>query len=168
MRKSALLLSAFHFVLLSFFMLLGFLFIALGENLHFKMVFGNFLDSYPKVFFLFGLGVVALSALLFIALFALHKKVFFQVQMGLGRVEIDPSLVQSYVKECLKEATASEHPLCEVRITEDQKIEISAKLAVSSEEDYENLLRDIERRLKETLRANLGYTKDFSFIVIVA
>jgi len=140
MKPSAVFLSAFYFVHSLLLIMLGMFFIGLDKVPHVKHALGHFLDAHPAIFSLLGLGSISSGIVLFVVMFNLYKKIFYQVKMNPSSVSIDPVLIKGYVERSLKHIAPNPPLLCEVVITKDQRIEIIAKLPGSSVLDHEKFL----------------------------
>ena len=161
MRTSSVLLSAFHFILASLLLMAGILSLGLGKVPHMKLALWRFLDSNPDVFSLIGTALIVVGSVLFVSMFAIYKKVFYQVKMNASIASVDPLLIESYVKACWKEILPGPVPYCEVLIRKDQKIEILTKLSLTTMEEHEKVLSQMEKKLCELLKQKLGYKDEF-------
>ena len=165
MKPSALLLSAFHFLLTSFFMMLGVFFIGLGKTPHMKDSFIQFFKVHPDLLSLIGIGILFFGAILFVVFFHLYKKVFYQLEMKSGSIQIDPSIIASYAVEQIHSVTKKRPISCEVVIGKDQKLEIITRFAKDATIDQENFFK-IEQALANVLSKKLNYQSSFLFTLL--
>jgi len=167
MRTSSVLLSAFHFILASLLLMAGILSLGFGKVPHMNFALRRFLDSNPDVFTLIGVALIVVGAVLFVSMFALYRKMFYQVKMNANDVTVDPILIESYVKACFREVFEGPSPYCEVLIRKDQKMEILTKLSLVNVEEHEKVLSQIEKKLGIILKEKLGYKDEFFLTVSV-
>ncbi len=167
MRTSSVLLSAFHFILSTFLLMVGILFLGLGKISHVKLALWRYLDANPDIFSIVGISLIALGAVLFMVMFTVYKKVFYQVKMNSNQIQIDPEIIESYVKHCMKEILPGIAPNCEVIIGRNQKIEIFTKLGLKSVEEHETALAQLEKRISNLLKEKMGYRDEFLLTVTV-
>ena len=167
MRTSSVLLSAFHFILSTFLVMVGILFLGIGKIPHVKIALWRFLDSNPDIFSIVGLSLIGLGAVLFMVMFTVYRTVFYQVKMNSSEIQIDPEIIKSYVKHCMKEILPGIIPNCEVIIGKNQKIEIFTRLGLKSVEEHENALAQLEKRISDLLKEKMGYKDEFFLTVTV-
>jgi len=145
----------------------GIFFIGLDKVPHVKHALGRFLESHPSIFSLIGMGFLSVGVLLFVVMFSLYKKVFYQVKMDVSSVVIDPALIQGYVNSCLAEVLPNISMQCEVVVRKDQAIEIITKLPATNIRDHKDILSVLEMKLGSLFKEKLGYTKEFFFTVSI-
>ncbi|MEI8329857.1 MAG: hypothetical protein WCG14_07670 [Chlamydiia bacterium] len=167
MRASSVLLSAFHFIQALLLMMSGIFFLSLSKVPHVKLALWRLFDDRPGIFFLMGIGLLSIGSVFFIMMFTLYKKAFYQVKMGSSQTQVDPALIRSYVLSCMTGLHKDGHPFCEVVVHKDQKLEILTKLPISSIEEQEKRLGDLEEKISHVLRENLGYKQEFLLTVSV-
>jgi hypothetical protein len=147
--------------------MLGMFFIGLDKVPHVKHALGHFLDAHPAIFSLLGLGSISSGIVLFVVMFHLYKKIFYQVKMEPSSVIIDPVLIQGYVESCLKQIVPDTSIRCEVIITKDQLIEIMTKLPSLSLQEHEKILNTAKVKIAALFKEKLGYNKEFFFTVSI-
>ena len=167
MRTSSVLLSAFHFILSTFLVMVGILFLGIGKISHIKLSLWRFLEANPDVFSILGISLMALGVVLFMVMFTVYRKVFYQVKMNSNEIQIDPEIIESYVKHCMKEILPGISPHCEVIIGKNQKIEIFTRLGLKSIEEHEKTLAQLEKRISDLLKKKMGYRDEFLLTVTV-
>ena len=168
MRNSAVILSAFHFVLSLCLLFLGVFSLGVGKVTQVKYNLIRFLDNHPDFFSLLGMSLIAVGAVLFVTLFTVYRKAFYQLKMGVNDAEINPRLVESYVSDCLKEVLKEKSSSCEVVIKPNQTIEIFTKLSFCTPQEHLDTLESIKPQLAHVLKKYLGYEKDFLLTVTVS
>jgi hypothetical protein len=87
--------------------------------------------------------------------------------MNSNQIQIDPEIIESYVKHCIKEILPGIAPNCEVIIGRNQKIEIFTKLGLKSVEEHETALAQLEKRISNLLKEKMGYRDEFLLTVTV-
>lgn len=167
MRTSSVLLSAFHFIMASLLLMAGILSLGIGKVPHMKMMFWKFLESNPSLFSVLGTSLIAVGSLLFVIMFTLYKKVFYQVKMSSPDVQVNPRLIEAYVKGCIKEVFPQSPTYCEVVVRKDQTLEILTKLSSMSVEEHEKALSLLEKKIGDLLQKKVGYQKEFYLTVSV-
>jgi hypothetical protein len=145
----------------------GILFLGIGKVPHMKLMFWKFLASNPSLFSVLGTSLIAVGALLFVIVFTLYKKVFYQVKMNAQDVQINPGLIETYVKKCMQEVFLKSPSYCEVVVRKDQTLEILTKLSSSSMEEHEKALALLEKKIGDLLKEKIGYQKEFFLTVSV-
>lgn len=167
MRTSSVLLSAFHFIMASLLLMAGILSLGIGKVPHMKLMFWKFLESNPSLFSVLGTSLIAVGSLLFVILFTIYKRVFYQVKMNSQDIQVNPRLIEAYVKGCIQEVFPERPSYCEVVVRKDQTLEILTKLASCSIEEHEKALSLLEKKIGDLLKQKVGYEKEFFLTVSV-
>lgn len=159
MRTSNILFSAVHFFVIFFILTVGVLFVVLPYADHFRVLLINSLLSDLPLYQILGYAMIGASLLLFIGLYILNRRRFFQIEMGASLVEVDKGLIQDMVRGYWKELFPGKDTSVDIVISGKQSLEVVASLPEEREEDF---FEQVQRELGSLLARQFGYQKPFT------
>ena len=108
-----------------------------------------------------------LAAILFVGLYAMNKKHYYQVDMQSHKTTVDEDIVQMYVEKYWKEVFPDQKISAKVLLHRGQKIEIIGEFPDVAQERQNELLEKMEFDLSAIFKQNLGYGQDFKLTVVL-
>ncbi len=166
MKSGNLLFSAVQFIFSCAVFFLGVFFIALGSSSPLRSVIAKFFFETTASFFLIGYFILGFGILLLMGFYALHRGIYYSVLMGTNRLLIDPALVRDYVANYWGQVFPQQDLGVEVVVTKDQKFQMFVEMPLISSSQQEAILEKAEKDLGLILKKQIGYQREFSFLVI--
>lgn len=159
MKSGNILFSAVHFFVIFFILTVGVLFVVLPYADHFRILLINSLLSDLPLYQILGYAMIAASLLLFIGLYMLNRRRFFQIEMEASLVEVDKGLIQEMVRGYWKELFPGKETSVDIVISGKQSLEVVASLPEEREEDF---FEQVQKELGSLLARQFGYQKPFT------
>jgi hypothetical protein len=114
----------------------------------------------PHVLFVFGLTFIFL-ALVFLAIFySLHHHRYLTLKVKPFFCDVDSKIISKYVKKCFERVLREKDIDVEV-FPKREKLEIIAYIPPKNKFEEEELIEKAKEALKEVLKKNFGYNKEF-------
>ena len=158
MKSGNVLFSAVHFFVIFFILTVGVLFLVLPYADHFRILLINSLLNDLPLYQILGYALIGASLLLFVGLYMLNRRRFFQIEMEAAFIEVDKGLIQEMVRGYWKELFPGKDSSVDVVVTGKQTLEVVASLPEEKEEDF---FERVQRELGSLLARQFGYQKPF-------
>jgi hypothetical protein len=97
----------------------------------------------------------------------MHRGVYFKLKMDWKSLQIDPAIIQAYVQAYWKQIFPEQNLSIEIRLTQDQQIEMFVELPLLPPDQHQVILEKAEEQLSQILSKQLGYRRDFLLSVLV-
>lgn len=163
MRSGNLLFSAVHFFVIFIIFGVGALFIALPHADHFRIQLVNVLIHPSNSCFVVGGTFIGFGALLFILLYLMNRRRYFQLEMKGAKIEVDEKVIRDSVSTYFKALFPGQNLVNDIAINGKSMIELIVSLPHEKEEDF---LEKIEEELGGILARRLGYQNQLSLTVV--
>ncbi|MCB1072737.1 MAG: hypothetical protein H7A41_00445 [Chlamydiales bacterium] len=158
MRSGNLLFSAVHFFVIFLIFGMGALFLALPYADYFRIQLMNLLIHPSDLCYAIGGALIGFGALLFILLYLMNRRSYFQVEMRGTKVQVDEKVIRDAVSTYFKALFPGKNPVNDIAIKGKSMIELIVSLPQEKEEDF---LEKVEEELGEILARRLGYQNRF-------
>lgn len=163
MNSRNLLFSAAHFFVIFLVFGVGALILALPYANHFRMVLINGLLNPGKSFLFLGGGIISFGLILFVLLFALNRRRYFQMEMKGSIIEVEEKVIRDCVSTYFKEVFPEQETVREVVIQGKSMIELFINLPTQKDEEF---FDQVEEELGGILARKLGYQGPFSLTFV--
>jgi hypothetical protein len=167
MKAGNLLFSAVQFVFSVLIILLGGFFIGLQYAVHLRYSIAHFFSHTTLPFSLLGYLILSCGVLLLLGFYIMHRGVYFKLKMDWKSLQIDPAIIQAYVQAYWKQIFPEQNLSIEIRLTQDQQIEMFVELPLLPPDQHQVILEKAEEQLSQILSKQLGYRRDFLLSVLV-
>jgi hypothetical protein len=167
MKSGNVLYSAVQFVFAVLIILLGGLFIGLQYAPHLRFAIADFFSQSTVHFSLIGYLILGCGFLLLIGFYAMHRGVYYQLNMGQKEAWIDPLVIRGHVKEYWKKIFPDYDLSVQIGLSKEQKIEMFLELPPLPEERQLATLEQAEKELGAILKKQLRYEKEFTLSVLI-
>ncbi len=163
MNSRNLLFSAVHFFVIFLIFGVGALIFALPYADTFRMHVINGLLEPGENFLYVGGGVIAFGLILFILLFALNRRRYFQMEMKGSVIEVEEKVIRDCVSTYFHGVFPEQETVREVVIKGKSMIELFVSLPKQEEEEF---FEQVEEELGGILARKLGYEAPFSLTFV--
>lgn len=167
MRSGNLLFSAIQFIFVVAVFLLGGLFIGLEHAPQFRSAVAEFFFSSTSSFSAIGYTILGVACLLLLGFYVMNRGVYYQVEMGDHRCQVEPKIIRSYVQGYWKEIFPEQNCQADVVFHANQEIEVLAELPGLCLEQHKVFLSQIEKDLGDLLASHFGYQRPFLVTVVI-
>lgn len=163
MRSGNLLLSAIHFFVIFLIFGVGVLFLALPYADYFRIQLINLLIRPSNICFIIGGLFLGFGTLLFILLFSMNRRRYFQLEMKGAKVEVEEKVIRDFVSTYFKALFPGSNPVSGIAIKGKSMIELIISLPQEKEEGF---FEQVEEELGGILARRLGYQNRFSLTFV--
>ncbi|QVL58168.1 MAG: hypothetical protein KFB93_03565 [Simkaniaceae bacterium] len=163
MRSGNLLFSAVHFFVIFLIFGVGILFLALPYADYFRIQLINLLIHPSDLCFVIGGSLLGFGVLLFILLFVMNRRRYFQLEMKGAKIEVEEKVIRDSVSTYFKTLFPEHDPVSEITIKGKSMIELFISLPQEKEEAF---FVQMEEELGGILARRLGYQNPISLTFV--
>lgn len=163
MRSGNLLFSAIHFFVIFLIFGVGALFISLPHADYLRIQLVNVLIHPSGLCFVIGGILIGFGALLFIILYLMNRRRYFQIEMQGTKIEVDEKVIRDSVSTYFKALFPGQNLVNDIAIKGKSMIELIVSLPQEKEEDF---FEKVEEELRTILARRLGYQNRFSLTFV--
>jgi hypothetical protein len=167
MKSGNLLYSGVQFVFAVLIILLGGLFIGLQYAPQFRFSIADFFSQSTVHFSWIGYLVLGCGILLLLGFYAMHRGVYYRLNMGQKEAWIDSAVIRGYVTDYWKKIFPEYDLSVQTSLSKEQQIELFVEFPPMSEEKQLAILEQAEKDLAVILKKRLNYEKEFLLSILI-
>lgn len=152
------------YLLALFFVMLGILCTVIPWSEPMRRVLVDFLEHGWATLFFIGVGCLVIGLAVLINLSISGSRRYYAIRTGPSTISIDKALIEAYLKEYFSGRYPKRDIPCRVMVKRNH-LQIAADLPNTPLSGQRDLLKDIEKEIRELLSTNIGYDKSLRLFI---